>query len=95
MIGLPSCDHSQSVFWKWSQLIPLKNGTCTMLDFNRFEVLTFDCYGTLVNWEAGLLPPLHRILAAHGKKIDDATFVMPAGYKAADLAKETKTASLP
>ena len=46
-----------------------------MLDFNRFEVLTFDCYGTLVNWEAGLLPPLHRILAAHGKKIDDATLL--------------------
>ncbi len=43
-----------------------------MLDFNRFEILTFDCYGTLINWEAGLLPVLHRILAAHGKKLDDA-----------------------
>jgi len=29
------------------------------------------------------------------KKIDDAMFVMPSGYKSADLAKETKTASLP
>lgn len=46
-----------------------------MLDFNRFEILTFDCYGTLINWEAGLLPALHRILAAHGKKIDDATLL--------------------
>jgi 2-haloacid dehalogenase len=43
-----------------------------MLDFSRFEILTFDCYGTLINWEAGLLAALHRILAAHGKKIDDA-----------------------
>jgi 2-haloacid dehalogenase len=43
-----------------------------MLDFDRFEILTFDCYGTLINWEAGLLPALHRILSAHGKKIDDA-----------------------
>jgi len=43
-----------------------------MLDFNRFEILTFDCYGTLINWEAGLLPVLHQILAAHGKKVDDA-----------------------
>jgi len=46
-----------------------------MLDFNRFEVLTFDCYGTLINWEAGILPVLQRILAAHGKKADDATLL--------------------
>lgn len=46
-----------------------------MLDFSRFEILTFDCYGTLVNWEAGLMPVLHRVLAAHGKKIDDATLL--------------------
>lgn len=43
-----------------------------MLDFNRFEILTFDCYGTLINWEAGIFSALHQILSAHGKKIDDA-----------------------
>jgi 2-haloacid dehalogenase len=47
----------------------------TMLDFTRFEVLTFDCYGTLIDWEAGILVALHRILAAHGKQIDDATLL--------------------
>jgi len=46
-----------------------------MLDFSRFEILTFDCYGTLINWEAGILPALHRILSAHGKKIDDAALL--------------------
>ncbi len=46
-----------------------------MLDFARFEILTFDCYGTLINWEAGILSALHRILSAHGKKIDDATLL--------------------
>jgi 2-haloacid dehalogenase len=46
-----------------------------MLDFNRFEILTFDCYGTLINWEAGILTALHRILSAHGKKADDATLL--------------------
>ena len=46
-----------------------------MLDFNRFEILTFDCYGTLINWEAGLLPAIHRVLSAHGKDIDDATLL--------------------
>src|SRR5580700_7179840 len=45
------------------------------LDFNRFEFLTFDCYGTLIDWETGLLSALHRILSAHGKKIDDATLL--------------------
>jgi len=46
-----------------------------MLDFTRFEILTFDCYGTLINWEAGLLPALHRILSAHRKELDDATLL--------------------
>jgi 2-haloacid dehalogenase len=44
-----------------------------MLDFSRFELLTFDCYGTLINWEEGILRCLHRLLAAHGKDTDDAT----------------------
>jgi 2-haloacid dehalogenase len=46
-----------------------------MLDFSRFEILTFDCYGTLIDWEAGMLPVLRRILTAHGKRIDDATLL--------------------
>ena len=46
-----------------------------MLDFTRYEILTFDCYGTLINWEAGILPALHRILSAHGKTLDDATLL--------------------
>jgi len=43
----------------------------TMLDFSRFEIVTFDCYGTLINWEAGLLAALHRVLSAHSKRIED------------------------
>ena len=46
-----------------------------MLEFNHFEVLTFDCYGTLINWEAGLLPVLQRILSAHSRHLDDATLL--------------------
>lgn len=37
-----------------------------MLDFNKFEVLTFDCYGTLIDWENGILTALHPVLMAHG-----------------------------
>ena len=46
-----------------------------MLDFSRFEILTFDCYGTLIDWETGILSALHRILSTHGKKIDDAAIL--------------------
>jgi 2-haloacid dehalogenase len=46
-----------------------------MLEFSRYEVLTFDCYGTLIDWESGILSALHRILSAHGKVIEDATIL--------------------
>ena len=34
----------------------------TTIDFGRFDVLTFDCYGTLIDWEAGILAGLRGIL---------------------------------
>lgn len=50
-----------------------------MLDFSRYEILTFDCYGTLIDWETGILAALRRILSAHGKQIDDATLLQLYG----------------
>lgn len=50
-----------------------------MVDFNRFEILTFDCYGTLINWEAGILAALHKVLSAHGKSLDDARLLTMYG----------------
>ena len=35
------------------------------LDLTAFEALTFDCYGTLIDWERGLLDALAPVLAAH------------------------------
>jgi 2-haloacid dehalogenase len=34
------------------------------LDLTKFDVLTFDCYGTLIDWESGLLTALHMALDA-------------------------------
>jgi 2-haloacid dehalogenase len=31
-------------------------------DFGRIEVLTFDCYGTLIDWESGLLAGLRAVV---------------------------------
>ena len=42
-----------------------------MLDFKSFEVLTFDCYGTLIDWETGILGALRPLVAKHGKKVSD------------------------
>jgi len=41
------------------------------MDFGRFEILTFDCYGTLIDWEAGILSALRPLLAAHGVALGD------------------------
>jgi 2-haloacid dehalogenase len=46
-----------------------------MIDFTRFEILTFDCYGTLINWEDGILTCLHQLLSAHQKNVEDATLL--------------------
>jgi 2-haloacid dehalogenase len=42
-----------------------------MLDFPRFRAITFDCYGTLIDWETGLLGALRPVLRAHGSKLRD------------------------
>ncbi|MFQ5538521.1 MAG: haloacid dehalogenase type II [Gemmatimonadota bacterium] len=43
----------------------------TSLDPSSFEALTFDCYGTLVDWESGILEAMGRVLAAHGCDVGD------------------------
>src|SRR5579864_6616357 len=42
-----------------------------MLSFSRFHALTFDCYGTLIDWETGLLGALRPILRSHGQELND------------------------
>jgi len=46
-----------------------------MLDLTRFKVLTFDCYGTMIDWERGIFSALRPILAAHDKKIADSALL--------------------
>jgi len=41
------------------------------LDFNQFEVLSFDCYGSLIDWENGILGAVKPALAAHGVEATD------------------------
>ncbi len=46
-----------------------------MLDWSRFKVLTFDCYGTMIDWESGIFSALRPVLAAHDKNISDAALL--------------------
>lgn len=41
-----------------------------MLVFQSFQAITFDCYGTLIDWESGILRVLRPLLAEHGKPVD-------------------------
>lgn len=45
-----------------------------MHNWNQYRVLTFDCYGTLIDWESGILNALKPIFITHQVKIsqDDA-----------------------
>jgi 2-haloacid dehalogenase len=56
------------------------------LDFDRFDVLTFDCYGTLIDWEAGILAALRAPLAARG--IDDDDDRLLESFAAAEASVE-------
>jgi 2-haloacid dehalogenase len=59
-----------------------------MLDFNQFEVLSFDCYGTLIDWESGILPVLKHLLS--NREIDfsdERTLEMFAEFES-ELQKE-------
>src|SRR5919204_4182656 len=42
------------------------------LDFPQFKFLTFDCYGTLIDWETGILGVLRSVLKNHDKILSDA-----------------------
>jgi 2-haloacid dehalogenase len=46
-----------------------------MLDLTHFKVLTFDCYGTMIDWETGIFSALRPILAAHKKSIADSALL--------------------
>ena len=50
----------------------------TLLDPRGFDLLTFDCYGTLVDWEGGILAALRPVWDAHGCAATDAELL--AGF---------------
>lgn len=45
------------------------------LDATDYDALTFDCYGTLIDWQRGIIQVLQPILQGHGVEVaDDSLF---------------------
>jgi len=42
-----------------------------LLRFEDYKVLTFDCYGTLIDWESGILSALKPVLLQNGISVED------------------------
>jgi 2-haloacid dehalogenase len=42
-----------------------------LINFEQSKVLTFDCYGTLIDWESGILAALKPFLSKKGYNLDD------------------------
>jgi 2-haloacid dehalogenase len=49
------------------------------LDFGSVEAITFDCYGTLIDWETGLLGAIRPALHSHGAHLSDAEILQMYG----------------
>src|SRR4051812_7355324 len=46
---------------------PNPNTLPPVLDLSQIAALTFDCYGTLVDWETGILKTVRGVLLTHNK----------------------------
>jgi 2-haloalkanoic acid dehalogenase type II len=50
-----------------------------MSDFDRFEAMSFDCYGTLIDWETGIANALRPWAQRNGLALDDQALIAAHG----------------
>ncbi len=58
------------------------------LDFSRFRIITFDCYGTLIDWESGIFSAIRPILSFHKAELSDVELLQLYG----ELEAESESA---
>jgi 2-haloalkanoic acid dehalogenase type II len=58
-----------------------------MNDTRAYDVITFDCYGTLIDWERGIGEAFARVAAKDGRQFDRATVL--AAYHAEEPGVES------
>src|SRR5690242_4561655 len=55
------------------------------MSFDSIRLITFDCYGTLVDWENGMLAALRPLFSVDGRKVPDAQILELYGEIEAEL----------
>src|SRR5260370_9118197 len=67
-----------------------------MPDVTKFNTLTFDCYGTLIDWERGILAELRPWVDRHGRRhLDDNALLEAFGTIQAACQPETPGNAFP
>jgi 2-haloacid dehalogenase len=55
------------------------------MDFSSVRLITFDCYGTLIDWETGMLAELRPLFSRKDRATDDAELLRHYGEVEAEL----------
>lgn len=58
-----------------------------MLNPDQFDAITFDCYGTLIDWESGILQAVRPVLSVHGVRASDEELLALYARLEADLER--------
>jgi 2-haloalkanoic acid dehalogenase type II len=61
----------------------------SIVDLSDFRVLSFDCYGTLIDWETGILANIRPWLDVQGAQVDDVEILEAFGR--VEAAEEAST----
>jgi 2-haloacid dehalogenase len=65
------------------------------MDLTDYEALSFDCYGTLINWEAGIAAVLRPWAGSAGLDVADEELLLAYAGNEAAVERETPTALYP
>src|SRR5262245_35479473 len=56
-----------------------------LMDFSSIRLITFDCYGTLIDWETGMLRGLRPMFARNGHDVSDGELLAQYGEVEAEI----------
>jgi putative hydrolase of the HAD superfamily len=65
------------------------------LDLTEFKALSFDCYGTLIDWEAGIAAVLAPWAREHGLDVSDEQLLLAYAENEAAVEREAPSALYP
>jgi 2-haloacid dehalogenase len=67
----------------------------TDLDLTQYKALSFDCYGTLIDWEAGIAAVLRPWAREQGLDLNDEELLLAYAGNEADIERETPAVLYP